>query len=322
MSIASDPTANSSQTICLIGGSGFIGRTLCADLLANGYQVRVLTRQPVAQILKRHPQMSAVELRRCQVHERESLNRELADVDVVINLAGILNQGRGRHQSFQAVHIDLPREIAKTCARLGITRLIQISALNASAARAPSHYLLSKGEGESAAKVNGGPNMRLTIFRPAVVFGEEDTLTNRFAGMIRMSPGILPLACPDSRFIPVYVGDVARAIVSTINDPASYGKRYELCGPQILSLRQLLDWLTHIMDRRRLIIGLPDGLSRLLARVMQHLPGKPFSPDNYRSLKANSLCEENGLEELGLTPTAMADIVPRYLGPGARRKRS
>jgi NADH dehydrogenase len=191
--------------------------------------------------------------------------------------------------------------------------LLQMSALNADADSGGSAYLRSKGAGEDLA--HGAAGLTVTSFRPSVIFGRGDSLFNRFASLIDLTLGIMPLACPGARFAPVWVGDVAEAMVRSIDDPRTFGQRLDLCGPRIFTLEGLVEYTAGRMGRKLMLARLNDKASRLQARVLEWVPGKPLSLDNYLSLQTPSVCgEHNGLLELGIHPTDVDAIVPGYLG--------
>lgn len=304
--------------IAVIGGTGFVGRVLCRHLTAAGHKVRVLTRHAN----RHHDLESAADVRLIEgaVAERRFLAQALTGCDVVINLAGILNESSRSGQDFRSVHVDLPRSMGRACHDAGVSRVLHMSALGARAGSAPSRYLRSKGEGGNALQVELGSRIPWTIFRPSTIFGPGDDFTNRFAQLLRIAPGGLPLPCPNARMAPVYVEDVAAALTRSLDDPDSYRLRYALCGPHEYSLREILGFLAEASGHRRRILGMPDGLSRLQAAVLSAFPGKPFTRDNYMSLQVDSVCNPTatgdceGMAALGITPAAMEDVVPGYLG--------
>ncbi len=303
------------QNVCVLGGTGFVGGHLVARLAATGRSVRVLTRRR-----ERHKSRlvcPTVDIEEANVFDPESLDRNFSSVDAVIFLAGILNESRD--QTFKRVHVDLPRMVSQACARNGVRRLLHMSALNASADRGASEYLQTKGEGEDAAHlVSGG--VAVTSFRPSVIFGPDDSLFNRFASMLRISP-VLPLACPQARFKPVYVGDVADAFVTALENAETFGTRLELCGPEEITLVELVKYIARLIGVHRVIVPLGAKSSRLLASVLQYVPGKPMTPDNYRSLQVPSICTENGFAMLGLRPKSMDSVMPLHFQGRAQRRR-
>jgi len=303
--------------ICLLGGTGFVGRSIAARLVGAGHDVILLTRRR-----SRHrdllvlPSLSLIE---GDIHNPVFLSRQFASCDAVINLVGILNERGHSGKGFARVHAELPAKVAQTCQEAGVRRLLHMSALNA-ALDAPSHYLRTKAMGEDAAHRASGAGLTVTSFRPSVIFGPSDSFINRFAGILRLSPGVFPLACPEARFQPVYVEDVATAFVASLNDHRCFGRRYDLCGPKVYTLRDLVAYIARLLGRRTRIVGLSDGLSRLQALMLEFVPGKPFSLDNYNSLKLDSICRKGFPEIFGITPRSLEQIVPGYLsGTGPRR---
>jgi NADH dehydrogenase len=196
---------------------------------------------------------------------------------------------------------------------VGVTSYLHMSALHADAERGPSEYLRSKGRGEVLALGATARGIGVTTYRPSVIFGPGDSFFNRFAGLLQVLPGPFPLACPDARFAPVYVGDVVQAMVRSLDDPTTLGEGYELCGPRVFLLRELVEYTASRIGRRVWVLGLSDRLARLQAQVFQHLPGKPFTLDNYLSLQVDSVCTRDGLGALGVHATDSDGVVPRYL---------
>ena len=294
--------------VCIIGGTGFVGRHILGHLARAGIPARVLARHP-----QRHRDLGVPqgnEVRAITGWDIDTLAAAMADTEAVINLVGILNESRS--VSFRQVHVELVERIVEACKVAHVGRLLHMSALHASEANGPSAYLRTKGEGENRAHTLGRPDIKVTSFRPSVIFGPDDSFINRFRQLMRI-PGPLPLACPDSRFAPVYVGDVAAAFVQALTEPASIGRAYDLCGPRVFTLRQIVEYIAKHSDMRKPIIGLSDAASRLQARMLGHVPGRPFTPDNYLSLQVASVCEHNGLRELGIEPTDMDAVIPAVL---------
>jgi NADH dehydrogenase len=242
----------------------------------------------------------------------DALAGAMAGCDTLINLAGILNEGRGR--SFERTHVGLVEDLLGAAQGAGIRRYLHMSALHADADKGPSQYLRTKGRGEALALSAGLVGIAPTSFRPSVIFGPGDSFFNRFAGLLRVIPGPFPLACAGSRFAPVYVGDVAQAMVRSLGAEDSVGRSYELCGPRVFALRELVEYTGKCIGRKVRVVPLGDSLARLQAKVLERLPGKPFSMDNYLSLQVPSLCTRDGLRELGIAPTDIEAVVPGYLG--------
>jgi len=303
------------QRIAILGGSGFVGRHLVAALTRDGCTTRVFTR-------RRSRSRSLLVMPTCEVietdvHQASNLNAHLAGCDVVVNLAGILNEHAGASGRFREVHAELPGKLVEACRRHRIERMLHMSALGVSA-DAPSEYLRTKFHGEQAAHAAEGDGIAVTSFRPSVIFGPGDSFFSRFAGLLALSPFVFPLACPQARFAPVYVGDVVRAFLAALADESTAGQRYELCGPRTYTLRELVAYTAEITGRRRLIVGLGDRLSRLQGQVFERIPGKPFSTDNYLSTKIDNVCGSNGLGRLGIAPRSVESVVPGYLGRSER----
>lgn len=244
------------------------------------------------------------------IHDPETLQQLLTGCDVAINLVGILNErGRNHGRGFTHAHLQLTQKIVAACKTCGVPRLLQMSALKADAENGPSYYLRSKGKAELFVRENCPPSIEYTIFQPSVIFGPGDGFINRFAELLQRLP-VFPLAKPDARFQPVFVDDVAAAFARAIDDRSSYGKTLTLCGPQVYSLREIVSYIALCMPRKRLVLGLPDMLAALQARIFEWVPGKPFSVDNYRSLSVDNISQQNGLPQLGIKPRSMESVVP------------
>ena len=306
------------QTITILGGTGFVGRYLIHQLADGKTRIRVITRHR-----ERHrnlltiPHLSLIE---ADIHDEAVLQELFKTSDVVINLVGILNQGSGGN-TFQRVHVDLPQKIVKACNKIGVKRLLHISALQAGSANAISNYLRSKGEGENTVHLQANQRLQVTSFRPSLIFGEGDHLFNRFAAMLKLPLLTVPLACPEARFAPIYAEDVARIFAQSIHNPETYGKRYDLCGPREYTLMDLMEFTERCIGVRRLIIGLSDSLSQLQAKIMGRLPGQLFTLDNYRTMRTANVCDEPLSSDFQLKLTPMESIVPSYLGRKNRQVR-
>jgi uncharacterized protein YbjT (DUF2867 family) len=301
--------------ICVLGGTGFIGSALVARLGALRHEVKVLTRDPEkSRDLKVLPWVRFV---RADAHDESVLRREFTGCDVVVNLVGILNErrlGRGSGAEFRRVHTELPQRIVRACRAVGVRRYLHMSGLKADSQKGPSHYLRSKGLAEDYIRehcADGVPGF--VIFRPSVVFGPGDSFINRFARILRITPGVLPLACAHAKFAPVYVGDVADAFVACLERRDVVGRTYELCGPDIMTLGEIVRLTARVIGVRRLVVPLPDLLSRAQAAVMDFVPGKPFSTDNYLSATLDSTCDCDGLGELGIVRTPLRGTIDKYL---------
>lgn len=299
------------QCICVLGGTGFVGRYLVNQLANQGHRVRILSRRR-----ERHRDLlvlPTVEIISADVHDRRQLKQHFDGVSAVINLIGILNQTGRKDRSFQGAHVELARKIVDACNATRVTRLIQMSALKANAARGTSKYLRSKGEAENS--VHTSKDINVTSFRPSVIFGPGDSFLNRFATLLRLTPKQVPfpLACPNAKFAPIYVDDVANALVFALNNQTTYGQHYNLCGPMIYTLKQLVDYVGELTGEKRKIVGLGPGLSRLQASILGMFPGKPFTIDNFLSLQTDSICNDEFPSIFGITPTPLETIAPGYL---------
>ncbi len=294
--------------ICVLGGTGFVGTELVSRLASAEHWVRVPTRK-----LSRGMHLSVlptVELITANVHEPRVLGELLAGADVAINLVGILNQSRGAR--FAQVHVELVAKLIEEARNARVRRVLHMSSLGADADAAPSAYLRSKGRAESLVRTAQG--LECTIFRPSVIFGPGDSLTNRFARLLRAGHGMMPLARARTRFAPVSVENVASAFVRALYDRASVGRTYELCGPDVFTLEQLVRLTAAAARLPCHIVRLPGFIGWLQGLALGMLPGAPFSLDNFRSLSIDSVCRENGFAQLGITPQPLASALPLYLG--------
>jgi NADH dehydrogenase len=303
------------QRIALIGGSGFVGRHLARHLRNRGYQCRIITRHA-----HRHAELRTVaEVVEADPFDRTQLTAAIHGCQAVIHLIGILNSdGRGR--SFRRVHVDLVENVVACCHAAKVVRLLHMSALNADQASGGSQYLRSKGEGENRAHTLGKPGIAVTSFRPSVIFGPDDSFLNRFARLLQI-PGPLPLACPDAQLAPVYIGDVIAAFANALENRETFGRHYELCGPGTYTLEQLVRFVALHTGHPKIIIRLPDWASRLQASLLQYVPGKPFTPDNYQSLQTPSVCREDGLAALGVSARSLENAGVRGLRPQDKNRR-
>ncbi len=277
------------KKILLLGGSGFVGHHLAMKLAARDYSITLPCRWPHRQSELKI--LSNLSLCQANIMDQSELTALCAGHDVIINLVGILNENR--KNSFRRIHVDFVKSIVSACQTHKIRRLLHISALGADHARGSSHYLRSKGEGENLIHTFGQMDLEVTSFQPSVIFGHDDSFINRFAGILRLCMGVFPLACPQSRFSPVYIEDVVTVIADSIEDPGSHGKRYPLCGPETWTLHQIVKMINQALGTHCKIIGLPDSLARIQAGILQNLPGKLFTMDNYRSLQTPSTCDNH-----------------------------
>ena len=302
------------ESLCIIGGTGFVGRSIAEQACARGLRVRVVTRSaPRARPLLVLPTLETVV---ADPNNEPSLGRCLENMDAVVNLAGILHERRGA--TFESVHAELPRKIARACGAAGVRRLLHMSALGASA-DGPSAYLRSKAQGEAALR-EAGAALSFTIFRPSVIFGEHDRFLNLLAGLARIFP-VIPLGGARARFKPIWVEDVARCFVAALGDARTSGKAYELCGPRACTLEEMVRLVAAIAGRKPRIVALPDSLAALQAFVFEHLPGKLLTRDNLRSMSVDNVCAGPFPTVFGFEPSTMESVAAEYMaGTGARAR--
>ena len=303
------------KKILLIGGSGFIGTSVAEQLAGRGYFVTVPTRR--RERAKHLLVLPTVDVVDADVHDPQTLLALVGEHDAVINLIGIL------HGDFEREHVAFPKLVAKTCVAAGVHRLIQMSALNAGAngANDASHYLVSRGRGEAAVKAvaTAHPELKVTLFQPSVVFGENDKFLNMFARLVSLFP-LIPLGSADAQFQPVWVEDVARAVAASVMMSETHGNTYILVGPKVYTLRELLEMVISFSGKKRLVVGLGPGLSKLQATAFEFLPGQLITRDNLRSMRMPSTSTTPFPAIFGSAST-MESVVSGYLQAGTGRAR-
>lgn len=306
-------TSNLETLVTVFGGSGFLGRNVVRALCRRDYRIRVAVRRPeLAGYLQPSGKVGQVHTIQANLRYPASVEAAVRNSDVVINLVGILTEGGG--QTFDAVQTKGAEIVAKAAAAIG-ARLIHVSAIGADA-ESPSHYARAKAAGE-AAVMAAVPSA--TIFRPSVMFGPEDQFTNRFAALARLSP-VLPLIGGTTRMQPVYVGDVATAIADAVDGKAKTGATYELGGPEVLTMREIIETIVAIADRKPTLVPLSFGLARLQAAFLQFAPGAlKLTPDQVTLLERDNVVSDAAkaagltLEGLGITADSLEAIAPQYL---------
>jgi uncharacterized protein YbjT (DUF2867 family) len=293
------------KRILVLGGTGFVGRHLCRELARLQYRVTVPTRSKVQAVQS----PASLELVQADIHDAAALAHLIPGHDAVVNLVAILH---GDSFQFEHVHVELVKKIARACAASGVLRLVHVSALGA-AKDAPSMYQRSKAAGEAVLQ---GSQVDWTVLRPSVMFGEGDQFLTVFARLQKLLP-MMPLAGADTLFQPVWVGDVVDAVVQCLQRNDTVKRTYEVCGPERLTLRQLVKLAGSLSGHARPVIGLPPPIARLQALMMELAPGRPLmSRDNLDSMKVSNVASGNlpGLDALGISPHPLGAIAPTYLG--------
>jgi NADH dehydrogenase len=304
------------KRICVLGGTGFVGSSLLERLVRagdGGASVNLIVPTRRAAHGNRVRFLPGVEPRVLDVHDDKALLRALGDCDAVVNLVAILH---GSTAEFERVHLALPQRLARLCHAVGIKRVVHVSALGVGQpgpGQEPSHYLRTKAQGEAAWKASG---LDVTLLRPSVMFGADDKFLNLFAQLQSLFP-LMPLAASDAKFQPVWVEDVAEAIVRCLQRPDTVGQTIECAGPDVMTLDEIVRAAGRWSGHPRPVLPLPMGIGRLQALAMELLPGVPLmSRDNLDSAQVPNVASGTlpGLESLGIAPTALAAIAPGYLG--------
>ncbi|CAN0252957.1 unnamed protein product, partial [Phaeothamnion confervicola] len=305
--------------IALFGGSGFVGTVLANQLVREGHGLRIFTRdREHARELWLLPDTEVVVL---DVADQDRVAHALAGCGAAVNLIGILNERRDDGAEFRRAHADTAQHLVKACKQARVGHLLHMSALQANV-HAASHYLRSKGAAEEILQSESSRQLHTIAVRPSVIFGPHDNFLNRFATLLRLAP-VLPLAGSASLLQPVYVGDVVAAIVKLLaHPPAAQHSVYEVAGPEVMSLRAIVDYVARVSGHTSLIVPIGGPLAGLMAWCMEWVPGKPLTRDNLRSLSVPSVCSAaNALLALGIRPTPMAEIAPAYLAARTLRGR-
>ncbi len=301
-------------TVCVFGGTGFLGRRLVQRLAAEGATVRVAVRSPDrAQSVLRAANLDRVAVLRADVHDRASVAAAVAGADAVVNAVSAYVEKPG--VPFDSVHEQGARTLAQEAAAAGVARLVLVSGIGADpGSRSP--YIRARGRGELAVRQEF-PGA--TIVRPSVMFGPGDALFGTLAGIVRLLPVVPLIGGGRTRLQPVYVEDVAEAIVRMLADRATAGLTYELAGPHVYSLRELIGFALRLMDKRRLSVPVPLFIAEIQARLFEFLPSPPLTTSQVDLLRMDNLASGAvpGLRDLGIQPKALEDIVPTYIGPRA-----
>ena len=296
--------------VTIIGGSGFVGRYVVQQLAAAGARVRVAVRRPqAAMFLKPLGQVGQIQLVQTDIRDERQLAAAFHGADAGVNLVGILAEGGGR--TFGALQAEGAGTAARIAAGVGARAFVQVSAIGADPA-SPSTYACTKAEGEEAVR-REFPSA--TILRPSLIFGAEDGFTNRFAALARSAP-VMPVVEGDTRFQPVHVLDVARAVVASLQQPERYGGAvFELGGPTVYTMREMLAWIMREIRVEKPLVEVPTRIARLIARAGDVLPGLPITSDQLKLLAHDNVVGAGvpGLEAFGIEPTPMGAVAPQWL---------
>ena len=299
------------KRVLLLGGSGFVGTYIANRLSQRGVEVTIPTRRrerTKALIIQPNVLMPEVD-----VNSEGALVSLMQGQDAVINLIGILHSRDvvlPYSKDFAEAHVELPKKIVAACGKAGVRRLVHMSALGANP-KGPSEYLCSKGDGEAIVMAARG-DLDVTVFRPSVIFGLGDSFLSMFAGVLRKMP-VFPLGCGQARFQPVWVADVADAFVDSMGNPDTFGQAYDLVGPRIYTLRELVDYTAQLVGSTARVIPLSEGWAYLQAGLMWLSPKPLMSPDNLRSMQLDSVCDGKCNLPANWRPTALEAIAPTYV---------
>lgn len=296
--------------VCIFGGGGFVGGNLVSRLAGQGHRITVPTRN--RQRIKDLLVLPTVDVVEADLHDPATLERLLAGQDAAINLVGILH---GSPKAFERAHVELPAKIMAACGTAGVKRLMHMSALGADPG-SKSHYQRTKGEGERLV-LTAGAGLDVTVFRPSVIFGPGDSFLNLFAKLLKPAP-IVPLANGRARFQPVHVGDVVRAFAQSLDDAETFGQAYNLCGPQVYRLEELVRIVADRLGLKRLILPLDASPSYLFATLMELKPGKKLmTRDNHYAMQTDNVCPDGFPARFG-TPAALEASLDYLSGNGAK----
>jgi len=292
------------KQICIIGGSGFVGRAITHAARSEGHEVIIGCRHPEK---ARDLQVAGARLTRVDVTSGFGLDRAVARADCVINLVGLLFE-KGS-QTFAAAHIRGTEHILATCTRAGVQQYLHMSALGADA-DSPSKYAQTKAKAETAVKQS---KLDYTIFRPSIIFGAGDSFFNKFKQMTALVP-VLPVIAGETRFQPVWVEDVARAFIACIGNRHVKGKVFELGGPEVFTFRELLELMLRLLDRRQMLVSVPKPVARGMAAIMQFLPTPPLTPDQLKLLQRDNVVAGATFPPIFGKPSSVSEVLPTYIG--------
>lgn len=307
------------EKVLLLGGSGFVGGYIARRLADRGIEVTIPTRR--RERCKALGVRPGIRIAEADIHQHSALVSLMRDQHAVINLVGILHSRDVEFpysKDFARAHVELPKTVVAACREAGVRRLLHMSALKADP-KAPSEYLVSKAEGERVVLAAQG-ELDVTVFRPSVIFGPGDAFLCTFARILRRVP-VFPLGFGHARFQPVFAGDVADAFIDALVERGTFGQAYDLCGPKVYTLRELVEYARHLVGSRARIIGLPEWLAYVQAGMMWLLPEPMLSPDNLRSMQVDSVCDPDCNRFPGWEPRALEAVAPTYIGDRNPKRR-
>lgn len=297
------------RRIAVFGGTGFLGTHLVRALSSNDFEIVIPSRRPA-----RHKELLVLpnlQVVQADIRNKDEVDQIVENADIVVNLIGILNESKKRN-TFERIHAVFPAELAESCRKHKVSQLLHVSSIGA-AVDAPSAYLRSKGRAEAALKEFMDKGLSITIFRPSVIFGANDSFTRKFELLLRLAKGVFLMVCPDARMQPVYVKDVVQCMVRAIGEPAAVGQIYELGGPEELTLFEIVSRIDKLTGGNHKIIRLSQAQSSMLASFIQFVPGKFFTPDNLLSLQVPNVCSNQLPDWFGYQPRRFTDVAATYL---------
>ncbi len=307
-------TLKNTRHAVLFGGSGFVGRQLAKTLSNDGWSIDITTRRP-----HRHRDLLVIpslKLKQIKQLTPKSITALINEGDTIVNLVGILNESK--QSTFEDVHALLPQQIANACIEQKAHRLIHVSSLGADI-EAPSAYLRTKGKGEQAVFAASNQGLDSIVIRPSVIFGRHDSFTNQFARLLKTSFGFFLVVAPDSKLQPVYVRDVVNGVSHAMNARETFCKSCDLAGPDVYSLKELIETIDQCIGRRHKMIPLNATYSKLLAKILQFAPGKPLTPDNLLSLTVPNVIDKKFPAPYGIQTGRLEEIAKNWLTPQSDR---
>ena len=294
------------KLVVIFGGAGFLGRHVVRILAKNGLNVRIACRRPdLAEYTRVLGNVGQIQLAQTNVRNKKSIQNVIQDADVVVNLVGILAE-TGK-QKFQDVHTKAASDVASEAKKIN-AKIVHVSAVGADD-KSEIKYIKSKAKGENAVKKHGG-----IIIRPSVIFGAEDKFFNLFARIATLSP-VIPIIGGDTKFQPVYVGDVAQAIATAVQQDLPPESVWEVGGPDVMTMRECIELMLNVIGRKRIVLNIPFPIARAIARITQFVPTKPLTPEQVEMLKQDNVVQKNrnNLKAMGIIPKSVSEIIPEYM---------